>query len=182
MLACGNLRAMGRRNLLDVYAPPIIMATMEEHKPTKNWSVTLTPHRSLSREGFVAIMVILVVLNFVGGMFFFVVGAWPVTGFMGLDVVLMWWAFRRNFSDAKRAERIIVEDDLVTLQRLSAAGAKESIEFNRRWLKVELEFDEAREIVGRLLLSYRGSLTEVASFLGADERQSLSKALRQALA
>ena len=158
------------------------MATMEEHKPAKSWSVTLTPHRSLTREGFIAIMVILVLVNFVGGMFFLVAGAWPVSGFMGLDVLLMWWAFRRNFSDAKRAERIVIADDLVTLQRLSPAGAKETLEFNRRWLKVELEFDEAREIVGRLLLSYRGSLTEVASFLGADERQSLSQALRRALA
>ena len=158
------------------------MAAMEEHKPANKWSVTLTPHRSLTREGFVAIMAILVLVNFVGGMFFWVAGAWPVSGFMGLDVVLIWWAFRRNFSDARRVERIVIADDLVTLQRLSPAGTRETLEFNRRWLKVELEFDEAREIVGRLLLSYRGAPTEIASFLGADERQSLSKELRRALA
>ncbi len=70
----------------------------------------------------------------------------------------------------------------VTLHRLSAQGQRETIEFNRRWLRVELEFDEAREMVGRLLLSYRGALTEIGSFLGADERRSLSKALKQALA
>jgi uncharacterized membrane protein len=158
------------------------MAGMEEHKSGKSWSVTLTPHRSLTREGFIAIMAVLVVLNFVGGTFFFVVGAWPVSGFMGLDVLLMWWAFRRNFSDAQRAERIVVADDLVTLQRMSSSGGRETVEFNRRWLRVELEFDEAREIVGRLLLSYRGALTEIGSFLGAEERQSLSKELRRALA
>jgi uncharacterized membrane protein len=111
-----------------------------------------------------------------------VAGAWPVSGFMGLDVLLIWWAFRQNFADAKRAERITIRDDLVTVQRVSPAGAMETLEFNRRWLKVELEFDEAREMVGRLLLVYRGALTEVGSFLGRDERQSLSKALRTALA
>jgi uncharacterized membrane protein len=155
--------------------------TMDESKSEPIWSVTLTPHRSLSREGFVALMGALVFINLVGGLFFFVVGAWPITGFMGLDVLLVWWAFRKNYADANRAERILVSGDHVTLHRLSPQGQHEQLEFNRRWLRVELEFDEAREIVGRLLLSYRGALTEVGSFLGADERKSLSKALRQAL-
>jgi uncharacterized membrane protein len=157
------------------------MTSMPEDKPAKIWSVTLTPHRSLSREAFVALMIILVGINLAGGLLFLVAGAWPITGFMGLDVLLVWWAFRANFADGRRAERIVVENDLVTLQRLSPAGNSETLEFNRRWLRVELEFDEAREIVGRLLLSYRGVLTEVGSFLGAEERQSLSKELRLAL-
>jgi uncharacterized membrane protein len=157
------------------------MSPMAEHK-SRLWSVTLTPHRSLSREGFVTLMLVVVLINFAGGLLFLVSGAWPVAGFMGLDVLLIWWAFRQNFADAKRAERITIRDDLVTVQRVSPAGAMETLEFNRRWLKVELEFDEAREMVGRLLLVYRGALTEVGSFLGRDERQSLSKALRTALA
>lgn len=157
------------------------MTPMTENK-SRLWSVTLTPHRSLTREGFVVLMLIVVLINFASGLLFLVSGAWPVAGFMGLDVLLIWWAFRQNFADGKCAERITVRDDLVILQRLSTEGASETLEFNRRWLKVELEFDEAREIVGRLLLVYRGALTEVGSFLGRDERQSLSKALRAALA
>jgi uncharacterized membrane protein len=156
--------------------------TMDESKPDPSWSVTLTPHRSLTREGFVALMAILVFINLAGGLFFLVAGAWPISGFMGLDVLFVWWAFRKNYADARRAERIVVEGDQVTLHRLSPQGQREALEFNRRWLRVDLEFDEARDIVGRLLLSYRGALTEVGSFLGADERKSLSKALRQALA
>jgi uncharacterized membrane protein len=161
-------------------------SVMDEGKTTfpatAPWSVTLTPHRSLTREGFVAIMAILVLVNFAGGMLFWVAGAWPVTGFMGLDVLVMWWAFRRNFADARRAERIHVEGDRVTLQRLSAQGRMETVEFNRRWLRVELEFDEARELVGRLLFAYRGAVTEIGSFLGAEERQSLSRALKRVIA
>jgi uncharacterized membrane protein len=155
---------------------------MQEGKLDRNWSVTLTPHRSLTREGFIAIMAILVMINLAGGLLFLVAGAWPVAGFMGLDVLLVWWAFRQNFADAQRAERITVQNDVVTLQRLSPQGARETLEFNRRWLRVELEFDIARDMVGRLLLSYRGALTEVGSFLGADERKSLSQALTVALA
>ncbi len=120
-------------------------------------------------------------LNFIGGMFFLAMGAWPVMGFMGLDVLLVWWAFRLNFAEAKRSERIIVNGDAVQLLRNPASGAATSEEFNRRWLRVELEFDEARELVGRLFLNYRGKRSEVGSFLGAEEREGLARALRKIL-
>jgi uncharacterized membrane protein len=158
---------------------------MDESNPLPakpEWSVTLTPHRSLSRQGFITLMAILVCLNLTGGIMFYVIGAWPVMGFMGLDVLIAWWAFRRNFADADRSERIVIEGDQVTLTRQSKKLPSRSFNFNRRWLRVELEYDEPRELVGRLLLFSHGKATEIASFLGAEERQSLAKALRQALA
>ena len=143
------------------------------------WSVTLRPNSSLTREGFIAIMAILVCLNLSAGIMFLSIGAWPIMGFMGLDVLLVWWAFRRNFSYAKRSEHISIAGDVVKLQRFPVAGPIVLLEFNRRWLKVELEFDTAREIVGRLFFAYRGKLIEFGSFLGSDDRQSLAKLLQQ---
>ena len=57
-------------------------------------------------------------INLAAGMVFYVLGAWPVVGFMGLDVALVWWAFRKNFAmpgwpSASRSPR----DELV-LERL----------------------------------------------------------------
>lgn len=106
----------------------------EQHSPV--WSVTLTPHRSLSREGFVTIMVALLVINLVGGLFFLAIGAWPVFGFMGLDVLLMWWAFRKNFADGKCAEQISITGDEVLLRTFSAKGVVAESLYNRRWLRV----------------------------------------------
>ncbi|MFO1032782.1 MAG: DUF2244 domain-containing protein [Hyphomicrobiales bacterium] len=147
----------------------------------QDWSITLTPHRSLGRQGFVAVMVALVICNVGAGVFFIAAGAWPIFGFMGLDVALMWWAFRRNFADSEQMERIIARGDELRLERLSARSAPDSRSFNRRWVKVELEFDDARELVGRLYLRSHGIRHEIASFLGADERRSLATALRQAI-
>lgn len=158
------------------------MTNGKPENKTENWAVTLRPNNSLTPQGFIALMVIVAGLNFIGGMFFFVIGAWPVMGFMGLDVLLIWWAFRLNFAEAKRSERIIINGDAVQLWRNPARGAATSEEFNRRWLRVELEFDAARELVGRLFLIYRGRRSEVGSFLGAEERQGLAKALRKILA
>lgn len=146
------------------------------------WAVTLTPHRSLSRQAFISLMAILVALNLAGGIIFWAIGAWPVMGFMGLDVAIAWWAFRRNFADADRSERIVIEGEQLTLTRQIKSSKPQVSIFNRRWLRVELEYDEPRELVGRLLLFSHGKVTEIASFLGAEERQSLAKALRQAIA
>ncbi len=147
----------------------------------QNFTVTLTPHRSLSGHGFVAVMSAVVAANLVAGMMFYVLGAWPVLGFMGLDIALIWWAFRASYSDGAKAEKISVSGDRVLLERVGKDGSVDRQDFNRRWVRVELEHDAAREIVGRLLLWSHGRPHEIASFLGAEERQSLAKALRRAL-
>lgn len=147
----------------------------------ENFTITLRPHRSLTREGFIAVMVLVAMINLIGGFMFFVLGAWPVTGFLGLDVLLIWFAFKRNFADAMRSETISVTGDDVLLQRFASNGAIAQASFNRRWLRVELEYDEIREVVGKLLLRSHGASHEIASFLGAEERQSLARELRRAL-
>ena len=153
---------------------------MDDTKP-KTWGATLTPHRSLSPKGFVILMSVIVGLNLTVGMFFFVIGAWPVVGFMGLDVALIWWAFRANFADARRAEHIEITSDELVLRRLAEDRPAQEQRFARRWVRVELEEDQERELIGPLYLRFGGKRTEIASFLGAQERLSFANALKAAL-
>ena len=153
---------------------------MDDTKP-KTWRATLTPHRSLSREGFLILMTVIVGLNLTAGMFFFVIGAWPVVGFMGLDVALIWWAFRVNFADARRAEHIEITAEELVLRRLAEDRPAQEQRFARQWVRVELEEDRERELVGPLYLRLGGKRTEIASFLGAQERLSFANALKAAL-
>ena len=146
------------------------------------WSVTLTPHRSLTGPAFKILFTWVIVLNAAIAVFFYRLGAWPVFGFLGLDVVLVWWAFKANNKAALRSERIVITGDEVTLVKQQQKQEPIATSFNRRWLRVKLEYDEAREIVGRLLLISSGKATEIASFLGAEERQSLADELKRALA
>jgi uncharacterized membrane protein len=147
----------------------------------RDWSITLTPHRSLSREGFIAVIGLVAVINLIVGVMFYVVGAWPIVGFLGLDVLAIWWAFKQNFKDQREAERIVKQGDDVTLFRFLKDGTTREAKFNRLWTRVELEYDAERELVGRLHLCMRGERHEIASFLGAEERESLAKALRARL-
>lgn len=147
----------------------------------KSWRATLTPHRSLSRRSFIAVMGLIAAVNFVAGMVFLAIGAWPVMGFCGLDVLIMYWAFRRNFADGRRAEMIEITAHELVLERLAEGREPEEQRFVRSWVRVELEEDRERELIGRLLLRSHGTATEIASFLGAEERKALAGELKTAL-
>jgi uncharacterized membrane protein len=153
-----------------------------ERSTAKPWQAILTPHRSLSKQGFLAVMTLIVLVNLVIGGMFFAIGAWPVAGFAGLDVLLIWWAFKANFADARRMERISITDHELVLDRMQGERPPEQRRFVRRWVKVELEEDKDRELIGRLSLVSGPLRVTIGDFLGPEERKTLAFALRQALA
>jgi uncharacterized membrane protein len=152
---------------------------MLESKPAV-WSTILTPHRSLNSLGLKVVLTAVVISNLLIAMAFWALKAWPVFLFLGLDVALIFWAFVANNKSAKRSEQIEVIGEEVVLTRRNRLGSRE-IKFNRRWVRVLLEYDEARELIGRLFFVTSGKRTEIASFLGADERKSLAQELKGAI-
>src|SRR3974390_1430602 len=68
------------------------------------FSAIVTPHRSLSSTGFLIVMAAIGSISFAAGMVFLMLGAWPVFGFFGLDVLLIYWAFRANYRAAAAYE------------------------------------------------------------------------------
>jgi len=116
-------------------------------------------------------------VSFIAGIGFLMLGAWPVLGFFGLDVFLIWWALERNFRDGKARETITIKDGEIVLDRHSPGKPDDSQSFVRQWTRVELENDVERDLIGRLFLVSRGVRTEIGSFLSPDDRKSLSSAL-----
>src|ERR1700754_4032619 len=82
----------------------------------------LSPHRSLSPKGFAIVMGILGFASFVLGVAFLLMGAWPVFGFLGLDVLLVYVAFRANFRAARAFEEILVTPVRLVWRKGSARG------------------------------------------------------------
>ena len=81
-------------------------ADNDPHAEPTLFSAIITPHRSLSARGFLLVMALVGGMSFIGGMFFFLMGAWPVIGFLGLDVLLVYWAFRANYRAAAAFEEV----------------------------------------------------------------------------
>ena len=144
------------------------------------FSALLTPHRSLNRTGFLLLMGFVVVVSFVSGLVFLSMGAWPVFGFFGLDVLAIYWAFRVNFHRAAAYEEISVTPSALQVRRVTHLGTVSEWTFNPLWVRLDVE--ESDEFgVERLALVSRGRRLGIATFLGPDEKLSFSKALNAAL-
>jgi uncharacterized membrane protein len=140
----------------------------------------LRPHRSLPPAGFAIIMALVGGVSFVAGMVFVLNGAWPVTGFFGLDVLLVYIAFRINYRSARRSEHVRLAGEALTVERISVRGERKHWRFEPFWLRVRLE--EEDEHSNRLLLTSHGRSLTIASFLGAEERRQFAQRLKDALA
>lgn len=140
----------------------------------------LRPHRSLSPGGF-AVLMAAVIVAFAGiGLGFFLAGAWPVIGFCGLEVLLIWWCFKLNFRSLRRHETILLTDGELELRRIAPDGTVERIALQTYWLRVRLDESPGRS--SRLVLASHGREISVGAFLAPDERVELARALEQALA
>jgi uncharacterized membrane protein len=144
------------------------------------FSALLTPHRSLNRTGFLVLMAFLSVVSFGAGVAFWMMGAWPVLGFFGLDILLIYWAFKVNFRRGKATEEISVTSSELRVRRVSHRGHVVEWVFNPLWVQLDQKA-HAEFGIEKLYLVSRGRRVSVASFLGADEKASFAKALMAAL-
>src|SRR6266436_10004528 len=148
--------------------------------PPKLFSAQLTPHRSLNRTGFLVLMTFLSTVSFAAGLAFLLMGAWPVFGFFGLDVLVIYWAFRVNFRDAKATEEIRVTPSELRIRRVSHRGQVVEWVLNPLWVQLDQKI-HAEFGIEKLYLVSKGRSISIAQFLGADEKASFAKALNAAL-
>lgn len=139
----------------------------------------LRPHRSLSARGFVILMAVLCGVSFVAGLIFFLVGAWPVVGFLGLDVLLVYLAFRINYRRARLYETVRLTRDDLLVERVDHCGGRSSWRFQPYWLQVMMDDPPRHE--SPLTLRSHGRSLEIGRFLTPHERLDLARALRDAL-
>jgi uncharacterized membrane protein len=156
---------------------------MDENEPSaqsvSGFRAVLTPHRSLSPLGFLVLMVAVGLVSFGVGMAFLLMGAWPVFGFFGLDVLLIYVAFRLNYRSGRQFETVEVNREHVMLTRVHPNGRAETFEFNPFWVRVRLsEWPDGRT---ELRLAAQGRELLFGQFLTDDERRDFADALRAAL-
>ena len=147
---------------------------MADSAPAIHFSTSLRPHRSLPPDGFKWLIRGVVVANLVIGLPLYLLGAWPVMGFMGLDVALLWWLFQRNYLDARRSETLVLTDRELVIDRVAPDGEREQHRLDAYWLKVEQG--------ERLIVTSRGNRVVIGRFLGPDARREVAEQLQAALA
>jgi uncharacterized membrane protein len=140
----------------------------------------LHPHRSLPPSGFLIMMTLISLVSFIVGMVFFLMGAWPVFGFFGLNVALIYWAFKLNYRSGREYETVDLTPDVLTLTHIYPSGKRDVFEFNPYWARVNCTIDRPD---GRtsLWLSAQGKAVRFGKFLTDNERRDFANALSGAL-
>lgn len=136
----------------------------------------LEPHRSLSPRGFLVLISAVVMVSFIAGIAFVMIGAWPVFGFIGLDAVLIYVAFKVNFHSAKIHESVKLTENMLLVERTQPNGQVSSWQFQPYWLRVVIEDGDSR-----LILSSHGKSVIIGEFLTPSERIDLADNLRAEL-
>ena len=115
----------------------------------------------------------------IGG-FFYALGLPLVLPYSGIEVIALATAFYVVLRAGQQREVIRIENDDVVVER-GRKKIEERIEFNRFWVRVELARSRRRFHPRRLLLAAQGREIELGQFLTEGERESLAKALINAL-
>ena len=139
----------------------------------------LQPNTSLKPRGFMLLMVAIASVSFVAGMIFMLVGAWPVLGFFGLDVAVIYLAFKANYRWARIYETVRLTSDSLLVERIRPSGKVQRWRFQPYWLKVQI--DQPVKHDSQLVLSSHGKRLKIGSFLSPDERVEVANALQDAL-
>ncbi len=154
------------------------MSTKIQAKPL--FAATLTPHRSLSPRGKQVVIGLVAALAVVPGAIFYLLGAWPVVGFMGLDVLAIWIALTVSMRGAKAYEVVTLWPGTLELKKVDAKGAEEVQTFAPFNVRFVIDRDFNERVTG-LWLKERDKKTPIGDFLSAEEKISFSKAFGTAL-
>ena len=136
------------------------------------------PYRSLGPFGFKVLLGALILVNAVFAGIMISQGAWPVAGFLGLDVLAVYVAFRLSYAEARAFERVTINVEKLLVERVDRKGARRTWEFPSYWVSVWFEGDEEQATV--TLRSHGRSLI-VGSYLAPFERKDFAEVLQKAL-
>jgi uncharacterized membrane protein len=135
----------------------------------------LRPHRSLSGLAFRLMLAALVAVNLAVASVFCIGGAYPVAGFLGLDVLAIWLAFRANYREGRAEQHVRVARDCVYVVARDQDGSEAHWALNPIWARIESGGDGVRVHAG-------SGYIRLAAFLAPSERASFAAALSAALA
>lgn len=140
----------------------------------------LLPYRSLPLRGFHTLMLFLCLVSVAVGIGFVSVGAWPVCGFFGADVALLYLAFRLSYRSARQRETLRLGEDQFMVEQVGIRGERRFWRFQPFWLRVVLE-DCAGES-NRLYLASHGRTLTIGAFLAPSVRLEVAESVHGALA
>lgn len=145
----------------------------------KPFEAVLYPNQSLGRDGFIVLMLAVSSVSVALGLAFALAGAWPITGFLGLDIILLYAAMRLCRRQGLRREFIRLDASGLRVRQVEPGGAAREWRFEPYWVRVDMDDPPRRNSF--LTLATHGLRLRIGTFLTPQERLDLARALRAAL-
>ncbi|MDA0260721.1 MAG: DUF2244 domain-containing protein, partial [Proteobacteria bacterium] len=140
----------------------------------------LSPYRSLTPSGFRILFGGVGAVSLLVGTAFFLVGAWPVVGFLGLEILLLYWAFKINYRHAQLREHLLLSEDILIVRRTDPQHREQTWRFQPYWLRLIMPDVERPD--SQLVLTSHGRRVTVGAFLAPQQRREVATDLQAALA
>jgi uncharacterized membrane protein len=137
------------------------------------------PNRSLTRPGFVVLMLVVIMVNIVSAGFYTALGAWPIALFAVVDVLIVWLAFKISYRQARQSERIMIIGDRLLVTRTTANGQQNFWSLPAYWTRLDYRLPMEHE--DQIKLNLSGDVLILGSFLSPEERGELAQALDNAM-
>ncbi len=141
--------------------------------------LTILPYRSLSKKGFRNLMIVVCTIFFSIGVFFWAIGAWPVFGFLGLDVLLLYYAFKINYKDGEIFENLKILNSKLIVTRFFPSGKYQTWNLQPYWTKVEILNKSPND--QKLVLISKEKVVMLGSFLNLSDKKKLKEKINKAL-
>ena len=138
-------------------------------------TITLWPYRSLGNRGYSYLMLAFVILIFILSLLFYFMGAWPVIGFLGLEIGLVWLLFKLNYNSGRNFEHIYITPEKTSIEKVNWRGVKRCFTIVSPWIRAHCVKTAGNS--NKLVLQYHAEKLEIGAFLPPQEKLSLANAL-----
>ena len=142
-------------------------------------NLTIFPHRSLSKKGFHLLMILVAFICLTAGFIFWYLGAWPVFGFLGLDIILIYAAFKLNYRSGNMYERLFIISKKLKILRSLPSGKVQIWELNPYWAQANLI--EINNHQSQLIIKSKNKAVSIGSFLNSYDKKKLEKKITYSL-
>lgn len=152
---------------------------MSKPEPVIYLEEALRPNASLSPRAFVIVMSLVGVFSFAGGVLYLTIGAWPVFGFFGLDMLAIWLAFKFSFRAQEQVTYVRVDSECLRLWHKQTGKEDKTADLPTAFVRVDLETPTTPHT--HLHIAYGNRVFVIGRFLTPTERGEAAKRLRAAL-
>ena len=144
------------------------------------FAALLTPHRSLSPSAIRWVIAFTALMASIPGIAFFAMGAWPVVGLMGLDVILLTWALTASYTDKDAFEEITLWPDALEIRNVSKTGKETNFSLNPFMVRLSVSRDDEARITALKIVA-RDTEIEIGRFLTPDDKANFAAVFAPAL-